>query len=426
MFSEKKFFNKKSPTKRLFWFLALIAIILAINLFYGDVFSNRNLVIFDIGTLFILLIISIISNFNLGKSYFCTQNNGRNLEYIIHNLPIGVIIYDKNLKVELFNRSAEKILKIPAKKIVGKKLDHKTLEGYNFKIFHQIVSTKGQSFNLQFKDPKINLRIATDQIISPDKTNNLFVRFITDQTNNLDLQESQKNAIALIAHQLRTPLTAIHWSFESLRKEILTKNQKGIVDTGLESSGQLLKTVNEFLDSLKIEDGRVNYHFNKENVVQLINGVISGMINISSRLRVNIRFNKPNWPVSAYIDAQKIAMVLFNLLDNAIRYNIENGEVMVFVEKLKNRPFIKVIVKDTGIGIPHDQINNLFNKFFRADNAKKFITEGTGLGLYIAKNIIRAHGGEIWVESKFRQGATFYFTLPTEPDLIPKNFQSQN
>lgn len=110
---------------------------------------------------------------------------------------------------------------------------------------------------------------------------------------------------------------------------------------------------------------------------------------------------------------------MFNLLDNAIRYNIKNGEVILTVERLQDKPFIQVSVKDTGIGIPPESVKKIFNKFFRADNAIKAAPNGSGLGLYIVRNIIRRHGGEIWVESELNRGATFYFTLPIDQKLIP-------
>jgi two-component system sensor histidine kinase VicK len=120
------------------------------------------------------------------------------------------------------------------------------------------------------------------------------------------------------------------------------------------------------------------------------------------------------------IDAARLSLAVTNLLENAIRYNVENGEVTVRVDKTKDKPFVTVGVKDTGIGIPPEALGKLFNKFFRADNALKQQTEGSGLGLYIAKGIILAHGGQIWAESELNRGTTISFSLPTDPNLVPK------
>jgi len=120
------------------------------------------------------------------------------------------------------------------------------------------------------------------------------------------------------------------------------------------------------------------------------------------------------------IDSKQLSLALTDLLENAIRYNVANGEAIVKVDAMTGKPFLEVSIKDTGIGIPRESMEKLFTKFYRADNAMKSQTEGSGLGLYIAKSIINAHGGEIWAESELNRGTTIHFTLPTDPNLIPR------
>ena len=105
--------------------------------------------------------------------------------------------------------------------------------------------------------------------------------------------------------------------------------------------------------------------------------------------------------------------------DNAVRYNVENGSVTVSVKKLTDKPYVEVRIADTGIGIPPENMEKVFTKFFRAENVLRRETEGSGLGLFITKNIINRHGGTIWAESVIDRGTTFHFTLPTDPKLIP-------
>jgi signal transduction histidine kinase len=119
------------------------------------------------------------------------------------------------------------------------------------------------------------------------------------------------------------------------------------------------------------------------------------------------------------IDAQKLSMVLGNLADNAVRYNVQSGQITVRARRNEDSRFAEVSVKDSGIGIPLDEINSIFSKFFRASNAVKFKTDGSGLGLWIARNIVRAHGGEMWAESEVNRGTTFFFTLPVDPTITP-------
>jgi signal transduction histidine kinase len=110
------------------------------------------------------------------------------------------------------------------------------------------------------------------------------------------------------------------------------------------------------------------------------------------------------------IDPEKISLVIENLLDNAIRYNLVGGTITISLD-LKNDE-IEFSIEDSGIGIPESEKSNIFQKFFRASNALKKETEGSGLGLFVAKNIVEAHGGKIWFESEEGKGTTFHFTIP--------------
>jgi two-component system sensor histidine kinase VicK len=131
-------------------------------------------------------------------------------------------------------------------------------------------------------------------------------------------------------------------------------------------------------------------------------------------------FYPPDFQVPKFVmDKEKIRVVISNLIDNAIKYNVENGEVGIKIEKVKDKPFIKISVTDTGIGINEKEFNSIFEKFYRSAVVMKSHTTGIGLGLYISKNIVKNHGGEIWVESIEKRGTTFYFTLPTDQSYIP-------
>ena len=130
--------------------------------------------------------------------------------------------------------------------------------------------------------------------------------------------------------------------------------------------------------------------------------------------------NPAESPIMATVDPEKLVIAVSNLLENAIKYNIPNGQVVLSVEQRKDKPFIRINVADTGMGISEEDLNKLFTKFFRGEKAVSRVTEGSGLGHYMVKNIIRRHGGEIWAESVVGRGSVFHFTLPTDPGLIPQ------
>ena len=128
-----------------------------------------------------------------------------------------------------------------------------------------------------------------------------------------------------------------------------------------------------------------------------------------------VRFAPPaDGPYEVTVDIQKLGISVSNLIDNAIRYNVPNGEVIITIERQSPKKMALVTVRDMGVGMSPEVLERLFTKFFRAENVKKFRPDGSGLGLYIAKNIIAAHGGEIWAQSELGKGSVFYFTLPLE------------
>lgn len=115
------------------------------------------------------------------------------------------------------------------------------------------------------------------------------------------------------------------------------------------------------------------------------------------------------------VDIEKIALAFQNLVDNALKYTQSGGTITISLKKEEHE--IKISVKDTGVGIPKDQQVRVFNKFFRGANVMRMETEGSGLGLFIAKNIIEAHGGKIWFKSDESKGTTFWFTLPAKKEF---------
>lgn len=430
-FWKKFLLYAKLPEMRLFWFfLPFLIVLLTINIFYLPKF----LIFITLAIFFVLGTIILINNLRLARSNLEVKIERNELKSIIANLRDGVIAYDPNFKILIFNRAAEEIFNLKASEIIGQYLSlEKAREPY-LKLLSQAIfpslaplvirrSEPGvypQIVDLSFDEPKIELRVSTDKITDSNGQLLGFVKLVHDRTREIELMRSKTEFITIASHQLRTPLTGIHWALESLSKQSLPADQKELIDTAFQAAVNLSKTVNDLLDVSKIEDGKFGYQFESVNIIDFIEEIIIGVQDLAKQSGIKLYFQKPDEPsIIISIDSQKMGIVLFNLLDNAIKYNVANGQVTVAVERIKNEPYIQISVKDTGVGVPADQINKLFTKFFRAENVIRFATQGSGLGLYIAKNIVKRHGGEIRAESELNRGSTFYFTLPTDPKLIP-------
>jgi signal transduction histidine kinase len=229
-----------------------------------------------------------------------------------------------------------------------------------------------------------------------------------------ELDTIKSNFISVAAHQLRTPLTCIKWTIDMILGGSLgplTTEQRGFLMKGYESNERMIILVNDMLVADRAESDRMQYQFAPLQIVDLMDNVLYEVTALANKKNITIDVAPRSTPLPRVtVDAEKIRAVLQNLLENAIKYTPEGGKINVTTSSTPES--IKVAIKDTGIGIPEEQQKNIFSRFFRAPNAIKIQTDGSGLGLFITKSIVEKHGGKIWFESTQGQGTTFYFTLP--------------
>ena len=253
-----------------------------------------------------------------------------------------------------------------------------------------------------------------------------------------EMYEREKNIsgmksefISIAAHQMRTPLSAIKWTLNILGSENvgpLNEKQKEAIRQGNDVAEHMIRLVNDLLNVSRIEEGRFGYNFEKSSLVELIDELLKEEKLKAEQNDVNLAFYRPKEKLPDMpIDKERLRMAIGNLIDNAIKYSLPGKTVEIGMRKKGNQ--VVVGVRDQGIGIPKEQMERLFTKFFRADNAVRLQTAGSGLGLYITKNIIERHGGKIWAESEKGKGSKFFFTLPIQPkkkieDVDEKEFKN--
>ncbi len=371
----------------------------------------------------------------VGKT-FTAELEREEFRNIVLNLEDATIIYDRNFKILFFNPVAENLFQLKAEVVIGSVVKAQDVERPEWRRMAQVMfpslspsivnrSKAGvypQVTDLSFEEPDMELRVITS-IINDTQGGILgFMKVVKDRTREQFLLRSKSEFVTVASHQLRGPVTNIAWALETLGKEQgLEEEAKSLIDNASRAGQQLLKIIEDLINIAKIEEGRFGYNFEPTDLVYFINEILTQVMPQARRASIKIYLDRPKDPLpQVMINQEKMTMVFYNFLDNAIRYNVQNGEVVVKVEKVEGENFVQVSVRDTGIGIPSNEINKIFGKFFRADNAVKFQTEGSGLGLYINKNIILAHGGKIWAESELNRGTTFCFTLPTSMDVIPE------
>jgi len=226
--------------------------------------------------------------------------------------------------------------------------------------------------------------------------------------------------VSLAAHQLRTPLSAIKWSIQMILDGDLgrvAQEQKNILGKTYQSNERMINLINDLLNLARIEEGK---YVISPAPVDIIKRCEEAIDIVSESMRgKNIKFTfikSTEKPIKVFADEEKLKLVIQNLLDNAFKYTPKGGRVVLSLkETLKN---VRVEVKDNGMGIAKNEQDRVFSKFFRTREAVLAEPAGSGLGLYMAKNIIESHNGQIGFVSEEGKGTTFYFTMPKK-DLKP-------
>lgn len=236
------------------------------------------------------------------------------------------------------------------------------------------------------------------------------------------LERMKLDFVAMSAHELRTPLTTVVGYLSFLMEDPVTINklaseEKEILNRAFLNATRLGKLIDNLLVVSRIEKGRMSLNLQPVQLEDLIDRIIKELKNLAQMKKIYLEFQAPNQPLPMVLgDRLRIEEVVSNLVGNAINYTSLGG---VSLSIARHEDELVVAVKDTGQGIPKEARAHLFTKFFRVKAPLEAGTKGTGLGLYISKNIIDAHKGRIWVESEAGKGSTFYFSLPIAHTIPP-------
>jgi signal transduction histidine kinase len=231
--------------------------------------------------------------------------------------------------------------------------------------------------------------------------------------------EAKSEFLANMSHELRTPMHAILSFAEFGTGEIDSAERYELQNyfAKIEKSGKrLLSLLNNLLDLSKLEAGKMNFQIKLQNIFPIINGVQGELQKLLEEKNLSLNIIKEDDDMKAYFDQVKIHQVLVNLISNAIKFSNNDSKIEIDVKYTKGGSFLMVSVIDYGIGIPHNEIATIFDKFVQSSQTKSG-AGGTGLGLSICKEIIKGHNGDIWCKPKEEDeaGAIFSFTLPCNP-----------
>ena len=337
---------------------------------------------------------------------------------IINNFTDGLLVFDSKNQLSLFNPQAEKFFGLKARNLVGKTLSEleiasalspilKSFGGELKNIFRQEVPLRDD----------LVLEMSALKIINNEGGEAGSLVILHDITREKMIEKMKTEFVSLAAHQLRTPLSAIKWTIRMILDGdvgTIGKNQKDMLQKTYLSNERMIGLVNDLLNVTRIEEGRYIFKRVSADIGAIAQFVVDSYQEEAKKRDIKLELVRPNKKLPEIIvDEEKINVAFQNILDNAIKYTPRGGRVTVAVSL--NKKEVEISIKDTGLGIPSSQQKRVFTKFFRAANIMGVETEGSGLGLFITKNIVEAHGGKIWFESSEGQGSIFHFSLPINP-----------
>jgi PAS domain S-box-containing protein len=250
---------------------------------------------------------------------------------------------------------------------------------------------------------------------------------VIDVTERYALDQQKDALLALASHELKTPITTIKgYSQLALRatSQLGDEKLRRTLRTIDEQANRLTRLVNEMLEVSRIQSDTLPLHEDQVDICELVRDVVESLATTAPEFTIDIDVEKS--PVMVFIDRQRIEQVITNLVQNAIKYSGDSRKIEVTTQIDDTGNYILVSVRDYGVGIPTDQQNQVFMRFFRARNVFATSYTGLGLGLYISHEIVTRHGGRLWLESEEGEGSTFYFTLPIDKDPVPDLSGQQN
>lgn len=349
-------------------------------------------------------------------------------EAILNSIGNGLIATDVEGNIILTNPAFTRILGWTAQEVLGKKLssivvmldENKEPIPDNDRLITKALKekqvTKTKSNEIIYYKRNNGTILPVSITVSPVLRSNKIigaVEVFKDITNEKAIDKAKTEFVSLASHQLRTPLTAINWYVEILLggdAGSLTKDQTKYLNEIYKGNQRMVSLVNSLLNVSRLELGTFMVDPEKINVIELTQTVVNELSPRLKKKQLELTETYSKDSIIMEVDPELMQIVIDNLLTNAVKYTPEGGKIDVRISQTTKDLHIEV--EDTGLGIPKDQADKIFTKLFRADNVKESDTQGTGLGLYLAKSIIDYSGGKIWFESVEEKGTTFHVVLP--------------
>ncbi|MDQ0061565.1 cell wall metabolism sensor histidine kinase WalK [Paenibacillus harenae] len=346
------------------------------------------------------------------------EEENEKLASILSNMSDGVVAADEHGKIIVWNRRALELLDV--RSCEGYELSQ--LLGLSEQKLQELQQGRGQTLLLE---PGLDeehdgdaegdvLRVTFTPIHRRDKGITGTIAVLQDVTEQEKLEHSRRQFVANVSHELRTPLTTIKSYAEALNDGALEERELSERFVGVISNEteRMIRLVTDLLHLSRLDSNQAPLRRRQTNVHDMLDEVADRFSFQLRQKSIKATVRVDSGLQDAWLDRDQIDQVLDNLISNAIKYTLDGGKIELTAKKQQNPATIAISVKDTGIGIPKKDLSRIFDRFYRVDKARSRNMGGTGLGLSIAREIVKAHGGSIALDSELNEGTTVTFTLP--------------
>lgn len=350
-------------------------------------------------------------NSRLKHSYATIEEERRKLSSVLSYMSDGVIATDDSGAVTLMNDAAARMIGLNPDDVIGEDLiDVLKLEE---KVVDISKLPDSGSIIIDFSDEETPfiIRANFSTVVDEEEETTGFITVISDVTEQEKIDQERRDFVSNVSHELRTPLTTMKSYLEALsdgaweNKEIAPR----FLEVTQKETDRMIRMVNDLLQLSKMDSDELPMHKERTEFMGYVQQVLD-RYEMNLPETITLERNIPKGKSFVWMDRDKITQVFDNIITNAFKYSPEGGKVRVNLDV--RRHIVIVSILDEGVGIPYDKLDKIFDRFYRADRARTRKLGGTGLGLAITKELVEAHHGKIWAQSKEGRGTTILFTLP--------------
>ena len=352
-----------------------------------------------------------------------TETERRRLATIIESMMDGIITTDTNGKVILINTSAGDMIDAPENEILIGKDALKLLNISEYESIGEIIEAEDSLLvNASEDDESLLLRAEFSKILKEENEDlsqvstelEGYIIVLYDVTDQERQERERREFVSTVSHELRTPLTTMNSYIEALEEGVINDKELApqFIDTIHKETTRMIRMVNELMQLGKMDIKEEHYDKEFIDINKLIEQ-ISDRFELTHPEKNFIKYI-PKTPIFVEGDQDKLTQVFDNIMNNAIKYSPNGKNITVRIRQNYNHNRVSISIKDEGVGIPLVHIDKIFKRFYRVDKSRQRTMGGTGLGLALAKNIVEAHRGRIWAQSREGYGSIIFVTLPCE------------